>query len=467
MHNLTVEELLELLKNALAKIQALEKENAQLRAKLNMNSSNSSLPPSSDRFIKKKDRNNSLRKKSSKPSGGQKGHKGSTLNKVDLPNFIVDLELHSCPHCKSTLENTKIDDIKTRQVFDIPNINILVTEYRSQVKTCPHCQKKSYANFPSNVTHSTQYGANIKALITNLNIYQALPFKRIQEFLEDVFDLHLSQGTIANILKKGFLSLEKVEELFKRELIKSEIAHADETGTKVNGKMQWIHSFSNDKYTVLTSHKNRGKKALEDAGIIPNYKGILTHDCWYAYDSYEDISHALCCAHFLRELQSIEDNTQLKFPSKVKEFLINLKERLEKREEISPKEEISLLLKYMKIIEEGKREEVEYYSTDILEAKKRKSKAYNLLKRLSRYEEVLKFFIERNVSLFTNNAAEREIRNVKVKSKIQGAFRSEKGSKIYCRVRSYIATMKKNGHKPYDVLKSVFDICDIKLPEIK
>lgn len=445
----------------------LKKENAWLRAQLNMNSSNSSLPPSSDRFGKKKDKNRSLRKKSSKPSGGQKGHKGSTLNKSDNPDFIVDLELHSCPHCNSTLENIDIEEVKTRQVFDIPDIKVLVTEYRSQVKTCPHCKQKSSANFPNNVTHPTQYGANIKALITNLNVYQALPYKRIQEFLEDTFNLHLSEGTIYNTLKKAFYSLEKVEEFFKKELIKSEIAHADETGTKVNGKMQWVHSFSNDKYTLLTSHKNRGKKALEDAGIIPNFNGILTHDCWYAYDSYMHISHALCCAHFLRELQSLEENTELKFPSMIKEFLINLKEKLESGEEISPEEELKIFLKYMELIEEGKREERAYYLTDVLEPKKRKSKAYNLLKRLSRYEDVLKFFLERNASIFTNNAAEREVRNVKIKSKVQGAFRSELGSEIYCRVRSYVATMKKHGHKIYEALKSVFGLSEIMLPIVE
>ena len=171
MENLTFEKLLDRLEKALARIEELEKENkllreenAMLKAKLNMNSSNSSLPPSSDRFVKKKDR--SLRKKSNKPSGGQKGHKGSTLDKTNNPDFVVDLELCSCPHCNSTLKDTEIEDIKTRQVFDIPNINVLITEYRSQVKTCPHCKKKVSSEFPSNVTNPTQYGANIRALIT-------------------------------------------------------------------------------------------------------------------------------------------------------------------------------------------------------------------------------------------------------------------------------------------------------------
>ena len=121
----------------------------------------------------------------------------------------------------------------------------------------------------------------------------------------------------------------------------------------------------------------------------------------------------------------------------------------------------------MALIEKGKKEERDTYQTDVLETKKRKSKAFNLLQKLSRYEDVLRFFIGRKISIFTNNAAEREIRNIKVKSKIQGAFRSELGSQIYCRIRGYISTMKKNGENQYTALKSIFDLCEIMLPVVE
>lgn len=203
-------------------------------------------------------------------------------------------------------------------------------------------------------------------MITNLNIYHALPYNKIQELLKDIFNLNLSQGTIVNTLKKAYVSLEKVENFFKEEL----------------------------------------KKAIEEAGILPNFNGILSHDCWYAYDCYPQIAHSLCWAHFLRELQSIEENTNLEFPAKIREFILNLKEKVENKEELSSEEEINIWLKYMKLIEDGNQEERTHYQTDILEPNKRKSKAFNLLKRLSRYEDVLRFFIERKISLFTNNTAE-------------------------------------------------------------
>lgn len=463
------------LSKALARIEELEKENkklkaenAELKARLGMNSSNSSLPPSSDKFVKKKERNRSLRKKSGKASGGQIGHKGFTLEKVNNPDFVVELPHDICPHCAASLKDIKTDEIKTRQVFDIPEIKINVTEYQAHLKICPHCRKKSISQFPENVTHSAQYGPNIKGLILNLNVYHCLPYRRITELLIDVFNLKISEGTIANTLIKAHSALEKTDNFFKEQLAKAKIAHADETGTKVNGINRWIHSFSNDKFTVLTSHRSRGKKAIIEAGILPNFHGILTHDCWYAYDSF-DITHAICCAHLLRELNYLEEKTELSFPTKVKNTLLSLKDMIDAGKEIDEKAELNAYLEYVCAVEKGYEEEKRHFPFDNTKSGKgrvKRSKAFNLLERLSRYEDVLTFFTERNSSLFTNNAAEREIRNVKIKSKVQGAFRSNLGSEIYCRVRGYIATMKKNGQNQYEALKSIFDVCEIMLPVI-
>ena len=246
--------------------------------------------------------------------------------------------------------------------------------------------------------------------------------------------------------------------------MKAKIAHADE----VNGSNHWIHSFSNENFTVLTSHKNRGKKAIVEAGILPNFHGILTHDCWYAYDCF-NVTHALCNAHLLRELNFLEEHTKLKFPTKVKNILFKLKDIINSKEQLDEKSELDFYLKYVFAVENGFAEERLHFPFDNNaegKGRKKRSKAFNLLKRLSRYENVLAFFLEKNSSLFTNNAAEREIRNIKIKSKIQGAFRSDLGSEIYCRVRGYITTMKKNGQNQYKALKSIFELCDIILPII-
>ena len=449
------------------RVKELEEENALLRARLNMNSTNSSMPPSSDGF-KKKSKTKSLRVKSNKSSGGQLGHKGHTLEKVATPDKVVEIAHEVCPHCSSNIENTEVDEIKTRQIFDIPPIKINVTEYRVHSKTCPHCRKKSSSEFPADVTQPTAYGPNIQALILNLNVYQCIPYKRLKEFLSDVFKVELSQGTIYNVLKRAYKALEGVEKIFIQELQKSEILHADESGVRVGGKLNWFHSYSNDKITMYFSHLNRGKKAITDNGILSDFKGILVHDCWYAYDTFNHFLHSLCCAHFMRELNYLEENTELKFPKEIKETFIEMISMLENQNEISELLHNELYFKYIFQVQKGLIEEKNMFPFDhtaeIGKKKRRRSKAYNLLKRLERYDDVLRFFLEKNTAIFTNNLAERDIRNIKVKGKISGCFRSQNGSKFYSRTRGYISTVKKNGLNQFEALKSIFELSEIIIP---
>lgn len=446
----------------------LKKENAELKARLGMDSSNSSLPPSSDKFSKKKDKTKSLRQKSDKPSGGQSGHKGTTLEKLVNPDILIEIPHDNCPHCNSEISDVSSDEIQTRQVFDIPKIKIFATEYRVHSKTCPHCAKKSRSQFPENVTHQTQYGENIKALITNLNIYQALPYRRIKELLSQFFDLNLSEGTIYNTLKKAYSSLESVENMIKKEIVKSEIAHADETGSNVSGKNYWIHSASTNKLTYLFPHPNRGKKAILEAGVLPSFRGILTRDCWYAYDTFNHFTSALCCAHLLRELNYLEESTDFKFPKIIKELLLEMKNLLESKEKISELKHNQYYFKYVCAVEEGLMEENianPFHLTQCdKRGRKKRSKAYNLLRRLERTDDVLRFFLENNPELFTNNAAERDIRNIKIKNKVSGVFRSSAGLEYHCRIRGYISSIVKNGLDVFEALKSIFNLSDIVVP---
>lgn len=447
------------------KIEELEKENKELRAKLGMNSTNSSMPPSSDMFKKKDKKTKSLRQKSEKSSGGQTGHVGSTLRKIDSPHVVEDIPHTHCGHCNKNIKKVSTDAIKTRQVFDIPEIEILATEYRVHSKTCPHCNKKSQSKFPENVTHEAQYGKNIKSLITNLNVYQAIPYKRIKELLSQIFNVELSEGTIFNTLKKAYENLKPVEDLIKEKLRNADILHADETGTNVNGINNWIHSASNEEATVLYPHRSRGKKAILEADILPSFSGILVRDCWTPYDGFNHFESALCCAHLLRELNSIEENTEFLFPKKIKELLLKMKSLVESKEEIDPILENIYLLKFLSEVNDGFQEEKlknKSLSSDL--ESKRKSKAYNLLRRLNRTEDVLRFFSERNADIFTNNLAERDIRNIKIKNKVSGLFRSKEGLDFHCRIRGYISTVMKNNLNVQESLKSIFSLEKIIVP---
>lgn len=236
----------------------------------------------------------------------------------------------------------------------------------------------------------------------------------------------------------------------------------------MNGYSWWIHSASTDKYTNLFPHKNRGKKAIVEAGVLQYYNGILTRDCYYSYDTFDNYDSVLCCAHFLRELNYIEGSTSFKFSKRIKSLLLEMKKLVETKDEISDELHDRYYFKYVAEIERSLLEELlenPFHMTQVDSVgRKKRSKSYNLLQRLKRYDDVLRFFLEWNAELFTNNAAERDIRNFKIKNKIAGCFRSENGIKYHCRIRGYISTISKNGMNIFESLKSVFKLGEVMLP---
>lgn len=436
----------------------LKEENKSLRSQLKMNSSNSSMPPSTDGF-KKKLKNNSLRKKTDKNSGGQPNHKGCTLEKVERPDFIVELKEDVCPHCSENIENVPSLEVDTRQVLDIPIPKIEVTEYRSHSKKCPSCGKIHSSKFPDNVTQNTSYGLNLKTLITYLNIQNHIPYKRIKEFVNDFFQQNISEGTIYNTLNKAYANLETTEEIIKRKIIESPQLHVDETGLYVEELRYWMFVHSTNNYTHYDFHKKRGKEAMDVIDILPNFKGIATHDCWKPYEKYDQCEHSLCNAHLLRELIGIKESTDFNFPDKIISILLEMKKLIDSGVSVSEKEKTVLISRYELELKNSFFEEREENIPIKIKGKRGKpkqSKAKNLLDRLSRTSEVLGFFINPDLIPFDNNLAERDIRMVKVKQKVSGRHRSEQGAKQFCRIRGYISTVRKNNLNIWDCLRSVF-----------
>jgi len=460
LKKLNHEQLIELIESLLLKINTLEEENKNLRAQLALNSSNSRKPPSTDGF-KKKLKNSSLREKSGKNSGGQRNHKGHTLNKVDSPDFTIDITSDTCPHCSTNLENIEAVDFNTRQVFDIPLPKIQVTEYKTHNKICPHCNIKHKPKFPNNVTQPVSYGTNIQAFITYLSVQNHIPYNRIKDFFNDFFQCNISEGTVFNVLNRAYDKLETTETEIKNKLLKSPQIHADETGYYVEKLRCWLFSYSNENYTFYDFHKKRGKEAMDDIDFLPNYEGLVTHDCWKAYYKYEQCLHSLCNAHFLRELNGIKENTDFVFPEKLKATLLEMKNLIDSGIFLHEETRQNLLTRYQYELDEGFKEELKANPLIIPKVKKRgrvkQSKAKNLLQRLSKIPEVLGFFINPELIPFDNNLAERDIRMVKVKQKISGLHRSTKGAKQFCRIRGYISSILKNGLNLWDCLQSIFE----------
>jgi len=444
-------------------IREFRKENSKLKRKiqvlegrLSKNSRNSHKPPSSDGLNKPNPK--SLRKKTGRKTGGQKGHKGHTLKMVKSPDHIKVYSVNQCKNCGCDLKAEPSDGIEKRQVFDIPPVKIEVTEHQGEIKKCPLCNHHNNAEFPKEVKAPVQYGSRLKSIITYLRIYQLLPYKRTCELLHDLFNIHLSQGTIAGITKSCSNVLQEPLEQIKRCLIKSDISHFDETGCRVKTFRNWIHVASNSKFTYLEVHKKRGKEALEDIGILPQLKGRAIHDGFKSYFQYEGL-HGLCNAHHLRELTYLHEEEAQEWAKQMKDCLVTIKKAVEQTSQtvnrLLPYELQEFETLYHLILEAG------CYKNPPLKSKSKgkntrgrpkKTKARNLLERLLlRKEETLAFMYDFNVP-FDNNQAERDFRMVKVQQKISGTFRSDKGSEDFCRIRSYLSTAKKNSVNSIEAL---------------
>ena len=431
-------------------VNLLQSEVKELKARIQQNSKNSNKPPSSDEFFKPK----STRKKSGKKTGGQKGHPGHTLKMSDNPDRIIVHRERTCSGCGCYLTDQVARGKERRQVFDVPPPKIEVTEHVSETLCCPGCGQLNKAKFPSTVTQPVQYGSGLLAQLVYLSQYQLIPYNRVAEFVLDIYGIVLSEATIYNAIKAVYDRLEPVESSIMEQLSGSAVLNVDETGMRVENKRQWLHVASTDSLTHYKWHSKRGSKATDEIGILPNYDGIITHDYWKPYYNYS-CSHSLCNVHNIRELTGIFELTEEKWAQDMIDLLLEIKERVDKLKlvprSLSIAEKEAYLKRYDRIVAEG------YQAHPPPERVKKRGrpkqgKARNMLNRLSlNRHEVLAFMEDYRIS-FDNNLAERDLRMMKLKQKISGVFRSAKGADMFCRIRSYISTSRKNSISAFSAI---------------
>ena len=439
-------------------ITELKKRIKALEDRLSQNSTNSSKPPSTDWPKKKR----SLRKKTGRSPGGQKGHKGYNLKMVDNPESIRVHRVSTCSKCGSSLEDVLPTGYRKRQVFDLPPIKVEVTEHRTEEKICPHCGQLNEAFFPGGINQQTQYGSRIKSILTYLNSYQLLPYERTSELFSDLFDIELSAGTIVNANRVCSGALKSVEEMIKDKITASPVVHFDETGLYTEGDRWWLHVASTKDLTYYASHPRRGKAATEDIGILPNFYGTAVHDSWDTYFKYS-CSHALCNAHHLRELKAVKECYSQKWAGDMSSLLVEIKEAVNKKSEVADKLDKDKIdgfkKRYDKIIKGGLAENPPDRVRDGPKKRGRikQSKARNLLCRLKEHwRETLSFMYDFDIP-FDNSQAERDIRMIKVQQKISGTFRSADGAKTFCRIRGYISTARKSSLSVIDAIQAAFE----------
>ena len=431
----------------------------ELDNKISKNSRNSSRPPSKDENLPKK--NQTLREKSGKKSGGQNGHSGSTLKKIENPTNVIQHHLKGKCSCGNNLLNISSTLHSTRQVFEVEILNS-VTEHQVFEGICL-CGQNHCSLYPEEVIANVQYGTSVRAIVGYLSKYQLLPSGRLEEMMSDLFNTTVSEGTIDNINNYAEVALNDFKDKFENHVSEMKIGHVDETPTKVNGKLGYFHVLSNEAFSFLYFNFNRGMSAVNKLGFLTKFKGTLVHDCFSMYFNYGK-DHAVCNAHLLRELTFIEEKYSYNWAHKVKRFLLDLNGLVWWYKDndifyLDQNDKTELEESFNSILLQGRVECLPLIKSVSNKGKKRGKQhpALNLLNRMLRLKnEILKFMNDFDVP-FTNNQAERDLRMTKVHLKVSGGFRSEKGAHIFSLFRSYIGTAKKHGQSAFTALKNLYN----------
>jgi transposase len=452
-----------LLNTALRRIAELEElvaaqvqEIVDLRRQLAKNSNNSSKPPSSD-GLKKKPAPRSLRGKSGKKSGGQAGHRGDTLRQTSTPDVVERHEAARCGACRSALTAGMAKGVERRQVFDLPEPRLEVTEHQATIYCCGHCRAVTTAAFPDGVNAHVQYGSRMRAAAVYCNVQQLIPEDRVCQFLCDLFGAaSLCAASVTNWVNSAARTLGDVAEHILGRLTYGGVRHLDETGLRVAGKLHWLHSVSDIAFTHYRVSTKRGDVPAFLTG------GTIVHDHWkpyYAHLSGVD-AHALCGAHHLRELKAIEEIEKEPWATAMS-VLLNTANRLKHEAqdrgetELSQPVRQSIVTEYRVIVAAGLAfHEHQPPLTNRLGTRGRKAKrpGHNLLVRLRDYQDDVLRFIADFAVPFTNNQAERDLRMMKLRMKISGAFRTLNGAQTFATIRSVISTARKQGLKILDTL---------------
>jgi transposase len=427
---------------------------AELERRLAANSRNSSKPPSSD-GLGKKPAPKSLRKASGRRPGRAKGDPGGRLEQVATPDAIVDHRPQACGGCGNDLSDAASSGFRARQVFDLPEIRPQVTEHRLHRVVCG-CGQVTTVAAPDHVPAATVYGPGVRSAVAYLSAYQHLPAKRLAEAMESLFGLAMSTGTIPSVLARAHDRLEGFEAQVKEHLTTVPVAHADESGVRVAGKLHWLHVMCTHLVTFYGIHQQRGRDAMDGLGVLPAFTGTLVTDALASYTVYGD-SQALCGAHVLRELVAVTEDTRhdTSWAQAMIDVLTEAKNAVAAAvtagdDALEPDSLAGFQDRYRHAALCG-------IAAHPYSGTGPRSKARALAERLrDRMAEYQRYMVDFTVP-FDNNQAERDLRMIKVQQKISGSWRTLTGAQRFARIRSYISTVRKHGLNPLTALRDLFD----------
>jgi len=440
-------EIEELIASLMRRIETLEAENAVLRRRLDLDSSNSSKPPSSDGLKKKPRVLRSLRTRTGKRNGGQKGHRGDTLRQVAAPDRIVEHAAEVCAHCRDLLPAASKIGEKKRQIFDLPETPLIVTEHRAAVHRCPACRRLTRADFPEGVVSPAQYGERVKAAAVYLNAQQLVPEERTAQILADLFGAARACGaSVAAWARRKAEALAPVYRGIGACVAAAPVRCLDETGFRIAGQTRWLHTASTSTHTFYRAGAPRS--------AVPEVEGgVVVHDHWRAYLGLENVDHAYCNAHLLRELQAVCELDREPWAEALRTTLLDANEAVREAKAqgasaLAPATIAAFEDRYWAAVREGlalHRSLPAFDPSPSSNKRKKQRPAHNLLIRFKTFmKETLRFLTDFTVP-FSNNLAEQDLRMMKVKTKISGGFRTSQGAADFASLRSVISSARKQG----------------------
>lgn len=371
--------------------------------------------------------------------------------------------VNECKGCGVSLEHQEADGWEVRQVHDLPPLKLDITEHQVQIKCCARCGIENKGEFPIDVTSTIQYGSGVKGLMVYLMEGQLLPTQRVSELLNAVFGCEVCEATLYNARQACYEGLESVESSIKAQIQKTEVGHFDETGIRVNGKLMWLHVACTNGLTFYFIHNKRGKIAMDEMDILPQFKGTAVHDGLASYKGY-NAKHSLCNAHHLRELRFVVERYEQPWANAMMTLLIDIKTEVEAvqaqgKTALEPEQKTIFEQRYAALIDEGLQANPPPLPNENIpkpRGRPKQSPPKNLLDRLDTQRTAVLAFMHDFRVLFDNNQAERDLRMMKLKQKISEGFRSLEGGRMFCRIRGYISTLKKQGYNVLDSLRRVF-----------
>lgn len=445
--------LIRLLWPLIDEVRQLKARVAELEARLAKDSHNSHKPPSSDGLKKTM----SLRGSSGKAPGGQAGHKGAGLKRVSVPDQVIEHRLPERCVCGSRL--AAVPCAERRQVFDIPLAHFEAIEHRAWQARC-RCGREHTSAFPDGVRQLVQYGPNVKALAVHLTQGQLLPLYRTAQLIEQLFGLPLSAATVHAWIGEAAQRLAPAVERIGQALAATAVAHADESGLRVQARLYWLHTVASPTLTWYGVHPKRGAPAMQAHNILPRRTGVLVHDCWKPYWHMPG-EHALCNAHLIRELTFLHETTGQSWPLRMIRHLSRARDHCEaarraRHGALPCRLKRRIERRYEAILAEARLCHPPQTRTHPTRGRIKQSEAFNLIGRLTQHASAVLRFVSNLAVPFTNNLGERAIRMPKVKQKISGSFRTLQGAQDFCIIRSYLDSLLKQGQNLLEALRRTF-----------